>query len=738
MPATRLLVIADSKMLPALANGLRDGARFDVLTVPLSDPARAQAAAEKADAVALFYGAPGTPLPAALQVISAKLRDRGGRLVAVLQRDQAALRDECFRAGASDLLFMPMPKEQFVARLQSALDLTWEAEAGARAPVSVATRTSSSKVDQATISVCGVEVASELPLKAGETVRLSWGNFQSWGLVVKGGPPARIRFAGLAPDEEAQIRDWLKSGPQPASGPAAPAGKSERATGTPTPPGGFAPVAAASAGIAAAQETAKPPGGSAAVAATSTAPAAAEETPAPPEGSAPVAATSTGPAPAEETLTPPEGSAPAAPEEGPAVARAAPTAGPPPGFADRKPVRPQKRGPARVGPPVMIAPGGASAAAAAGPAPAPAMASGGPAVSGAAPPSRTPAADPALSSLFEEGAAAPAAAGSPEAGPGPAPAGPPWPVPVPLAACKAAAAQFLKDKTVPADAPAALAYSTRKITGMLGSAERVAFEKGGLDSSFAESLAARIALDTATSEGVRLFTGALAASLDPAAVTALTRISDDAAARLQKEANAAAGKGEAESLQMITAASAALSRDQLRFKETADRLRGLSAARKGAGALDPDLVLPGQAPRPAASKAASAAPQVRAELRDFQSLDRPARAKTVLMIMALAAFVAALGNAVYFSVPHYSALSPQAAGAGIERIDVAGESALVTVTPEWLLRGETGLPQLVSALREGGVKKAVLILPNGSPAGVVDVASGKAGGLAKPKAAAPN
>jgi len=32
-------------------------------------------------------------------------------VVAVLQREQAAQRDECFRAGASDLLFMPMPKD---------------------------------------------------------------------------------------------------------------------------------------------------------------------------------------------------------------------------------------------------------------------------------------------------------------------------------------------------------------------------------------------------------------------------------------------------------------------------------------------------------------------------------------------------------------------------------------------------------------------------------------------------
>src|SRR5229473_6122448 len=156
-PATRLLVIADSKMLPALANGLRDGARFDVLTVPLSDPARAQAAAEKADAVALFYGAPGAPLLAALQTISPKLRDRGGRLVAVLQREQASQRDECFRAGASDVLFMPMPKEQFVARILGAVGLSFDAEGGAPSSVAVATRTSSAKLEQASVSAAGVQ-----------------------------------------------------------------------------------------------------------------------------------------------------------------------------------------------------------------------------------------------------------------------------------------------------------------------------------------------------------------------------------------------------------------------------------------------------------------------------------------------------------------------------------------------------------------------------------------------------
>ena len=117
MPATRLLVVADSKMLAALAAGLRDGGKFDVLPVPLGDAASAQAAAGSADALALFYGAPDKPLPAALQALAPKVRERGGRVVAVLQREQTAQRDECFRAGASDLLFMPMPKDQFLARL---------------------------------------------------------------------------------------------------------------------------------------------------------------------------------------------------------------------------------------------------------------------------------------------------------------------------------------------------------------------------------------------------------------------------------------------------------------------------------------------------------------------------------------------------------------------------------------------------------------------------------------------
>src|SRR6266850_5013114 len=144
-------------MIPALASGLRDGGRFDVTAVSLAEPGVAQAAADRAEALAVFYGAPGAPLPAALQTLSPKLRERGARVIAVLQREQAAQRDECFRAGASDLLFMPMPKDQFVARLQGSVELSWPGDGGSTSPVSVATRTSASKVDQAKVSPSGVE-----------------------------------------------------------------------------------------------------------------------------------------------------------------------------------------------------------------------------------------------------------------------------------------------------------------------------------------------------------------------------------------------------------------------------------------------------------------------------------------------------------------------------------------------------------------------------------------------------
>ena len=655
MPATRLLLIADSKMLPALANGLREGALFDVLTVALSDPQAAQAAAERADAVVLFYGAPGVPVPAALQTLSPKVRERGGRMVTVLQREQAAQRDECFRAGASDLVFMPMPKEQFMERLQGAVELSWPQGGGSPAPVSVATRTTAAKLLPGAVSLAGVEAPTELPLKAGETVRLSWGTFQSWGLVVRGAPSAQIRFAGLTPDEEGQIREWLKDGAKlvAATPPAA--------TGTPTPPGGTAAVAAA--GVP------TPPGGTAAVIAV----------PSPP------------------------------------AERSAPALGPPPGFADRKPVRAQARAPVRVPPPVMTASGT--------PLSTPPVA--------AAPPLPAPAAPQAAQN------GSPAAGGFSFEAPS-SPAGPVWPVPFAPGLCRTAALQILKDKNAPADLPPGLAAAAKKITNMLGSLERAALDKAP-DSHFADAVGARVALDAATSEGVKLYAHQPPVSVDPAGVAAVMKQAGEAAARLQKEASTAVSKGEVESLQMVTAASAALSRDLLTFRETSDRLRGQSTApRLGAGALDPAVVLPGQAPRPTPAKTSNAPAPVRAELRDFNSLDGgPGRGKTILMTLSLGAFIIALANALYFGIPRHKELTPESAGKGIERIDVSGEAALVTVSPEWLVAAAANLPQLTSALREAEVKKAVLTLPNGKPAGVLDVATGKVSGLARPKGSPP-
>jgi hypothetical protein len=369
------------------------------------------------------------------------------------------------------------------------------------------------------------------------------------------------------------------------------------------------------------------------------------------------------------------------------------------------------------------------------PAPAAAPAAPAPPPPAPAPPTDGKPAAGALSGLFDEGSAgAPGASAAPAEAAAPVAAGPPWPVPIPAAVCKAAALQFLKDKTVPPETPPPAAASAKKVAGMLGSAERHTIEKFGAESHLADALAARIALDSATSDGVRLYSSHPAASVDAVAVAALTRQADEAAARLQKEANAAVGKGEVESLQMITAASAALSRDLLNFKETADRLRGLGAApRLGGGALDPDLILPGQAPRQKTATSTAPAP-VRAELRDFQGLEAgQGRGKQVLMFLAVVAFVAALANALYFGMPHHTLLTAEIAGKGIERIDISGQSALVTVTPAWFAFGESAIPPLAAALREAGVKKAILITPNGTPGGVLDVMTGKVTGLAKPK-----
>jgi len=634
----RLLVVADPKMLPALAGGLREGGKFEVVAVSLADAAAAQAAATNADAVAIFYGGPGAPLPAALQALAPKARDRGARVIAVLQREQAGQRDECFRAGASDVLFMPIPKDQFVARLAASVFLAFPGEPGAMAAVAVATRSSSFRIED--VSPNGVEATGQLPFKSGDTVRLSWGSFQIWGVAVRGGPTAQIRFAGLAPDEEGPIREWIKSSVK-------------------QPPAGAQPAAPI--------RTSPPP-------------------------MAPV----------------PSG-------------RAAPVAGPPPGFSDRKPGRPQTHS----------ASAGADVAAASVPAAQGVVPSAAPSARPATAPKSTNGAG-ALSGLFDADGATPGPkAPQPAAPQRPVSKGPVWPVPAAIAVCKEAAMDLLESGDVGPAIPANVAASARKITALLSVGERASIEKAGPGSHFAEALAVRMALEVATAEGTRLSSANVAPNVNGEALAALTKLVDEAAARLQKEANAAIGKGEVENLQLVTAASAALSRDLLNLKETADRLRGVGAApRLGAGALDPEVVLRGQQPRPRSAAAQQAQPAIKPELRDFRGLEeKRGRTKPFFAVLLLVSSIVAAAYGFYYGVPHQVTLAADSAGPGVQRIDFKGEAALVTVTQQWLAASQANLPRLTQVLREHHVKKGVLRLPNGTAAGILDVASGKASGV---------
>src|SRR5205085_7318516 len=199
--------------------------------------AGAAAAAQRADALVVFYGSAAQSLQSLVQDLAPAVRSRGGRVVAVLQRDQVAQRDDCFRAGASDLLFMPLPKEQFVSRLAASVALSYSAEAGVSALVQIGARGNLVPLAQGTVTANGIHASSALPFQAGETVRVSWATFEFWGLVVRASP-AQVRFAGLASDEEAGLREWLqKNGGAPAAPP-------RPQTSTATPAGAPKPAAA--------------------------------------------------------------------------------------------------------------------------------------------------------------------------------------------------------------------------------------------------------------------------------------------------------------------------------------------------------------------------------------------------------------------------------------------------------------------------------------------------------------
>jgi len=86
-----------------------------------------------------------------------------------------------------------------------------------------------------------------------------------------------------------------------------------------------------------------------------------------------------------------------------------------------------------------------------------------------------------------------------------------------------------------------------------------------------------------------------------------------------------------------------------------------------------------------------------------------------------------------FGIPRQRPVATEASGA--QTINVSRASALVTVNPDWLPARDANLPRLVQALRARQVKKAVVMLANGTSVGIIDVASGKLVGASSPTAA---
>jgi hypothetical protein len=601
--------------------------------------------------VAVFYGAPGRPLASTVQMLAAAVRGKGGRIVAVLQRDAVAQRDECFRAGASDLLFMPMSKEQFVGRLEGAVALAYSPDEGPAADVQVSSRTAQVKLQGAVVTPAGVHASTAVPFLPGETVRLvidaDGTPLQAWGLVAANGPEARIRFAGLAPDEETRFREWVKKG------------------------------------AAAAPEPSRP--------------------------------------------------ATAAP--------GAPLSGPPPGFADRPRVRPEGAAPAAAAPRVKARE--------------------------ASPPMRrsieesdlptppmvpaldlleTPPAFPPVAALLERERESPPPAASgvdsslfegmqtPSAVPAVAPAVEPvvWPVPVAPETAKSAVLAALFSPDDPPRTPQEVNLSAKKIAANLSGGEKAAIERLGAESHFADAAGERVALDVARAEGMRLAAASEPSRVDDAAVKTLIQRVDAVVASLQKDADGAITRGEVEALQVVRASNAALSRDVLSLKAIADRLRGLAAApRLGAGALDPDMVLPGQAPsaRPPPTKAEAPA---RAELREFEKFaeTKPGVRKRVTLYVILAAAALAAGYVVLFALPGVKQIDGRSTNIpGIVQVEIGGTGARVVVSQSFVEKPEPSLSQLIALLREKNVSSAAVFNVNGAVVGQIDVRTGATTGL---------
>jgi DNA-binding NarL/FixJ family response regulator len=864
VPATRLLVVAEPKMLNALANGLRVGGRFEIATAQFSEPAALEPLTAQAEVVALFYGSKQFPLVESIQALSQGIRARGGQLIAVLQKDQAQQRDECLHAGASDLLFMPMPKDQFVARLFDAASRAFAETEGHPAQVTVLRKGSAPRTHQidAKVVLSGVVASGGPKLDAGETVQLSWKGaqeFSRWGVVLQSGDAGlRVRIVGASADEEAQLKAWIAGLPIPQPSappqtlisahavpptildtPSFPPGHAGAHASKPEAPPIPATVVEVPA-IATGTIITPPPSARADTAPLRDVQATLVDMKAVPPTLLEVQsfgadATTTAPAPVASAI---------ASKSSPGTI----TAGPPPGFAARPPIRPQSvRGggstmpgrprsidangvtgedasvsgttdpamarknsdpgiaprpatsatnpgltrptagsnPVRGGlitPPRMLPvvpkasagsnpgttpapgtsaaaevpkisdPGLAKAPAASGvPAPAPAAVST-PASNPIAAVTSSPALAPVnaatlSSSLFDDpptgdGTAAPAPQEAPQ---DLAPLAS-WPTPLDHAVVRSLLGVILRDKILPEDVPAEPGAAVRKVVGAMPSIDREALGNVGPDSHLHEALSARVQLVHASSDGNKLVNEGEGALVDDASFTALIQAADTAIKRLQSEADGAITKGEVERLQQVTAASAALSREMLAFKETADRLRGLAAApRMGASALDPSVAIDRRKPPSVRIQRDKDKEETRAEhrklqLSDFAGLEvTPATSKQRRnLIIAGVILAVTLGNTLFFAMPHSrEADTPmvEQAGSGVLGIAVSDRAAVVSVAQTWVSAYDrkSRLRSLCDSLDARGVRRAVILAENVGIIGQVEVQACQAIGLPAPK-----
>jgi hypothetical protein len=298
---------------------------------------------------------------------------------------------------------------------------------------------------------------------------------------------------------------------------------------------------------------------------------------------------------------------------------------------------------------------------------------------------------------------------------------------------------MLRERNLPPEAGPELAAAFLKVCGGLSSGEREGLEKAGPDSPFHEALVARAVLALAGAAGAKLAGAQPPPVIDQEQVTAVTQFGDAAGKRLQAEADRAIAKGEVETLQMVTAASGPLSREQLAFKEVLDKLRGLGAApRLGAGALDPDVQAPGQAPRPQ-TRPGLPVEQKRTELDDFAAFrNDPAqknRRRTLLILSGVLGL--ALVNALVFQavgMKEAASALVDNAGTGVLQIQVSETNALVKVTKTWFNSPQRreNLKKLCEALEPRKTQRAVLTLESGGVLGYVEIFGCKPVGLGPP------